>query len=119
MRPRARSARIPATRSAVSFDGPLGPFRAGTRPPIPSRRHAAIQRCTVASPAPNAAPTSTWVAAPVTTSCTAANRRATTSPASQHDAAIAHTNTAPPSSFSTRSAASDTRTDPAGRSGNG
>jgi hypothetical protein len=112
--PSARSARIPATRSGVSFDGPFGPFCAGASPSAPSLRHAAIHRCTVASPAPKAAPASTWVAAPVSTSCTAASRRATTSPASQHHAAIPHTNTAPPSSHSTRWAASDTRTDPAG-----
>lgn len=86
---------------------------------VPARRHAAVQRCTVASPSPNPAATSTWGAAPVVTSCTAAARRPTTSPASQHDTATPHTDTAPPSPFSIRSAASDTRTEPAGRSGNG
>jgi len=56
---------------------------------------------------------------PVSTSCTAASRRPTTSPASQHQVGKPHSTTTPPASFSTRSTPSAILTDPAGRNGNG
>ena len=72
-----------ATVSAVSFDLRLGPLRSGTNPATPASQCWASQRRTVAGFTANASATSSWVAALIRISDTAANRRAAVSPASQ------------------------------------
>ena len=108
-----------ATVSAVSFDLRLGPLRSPSNPATPEAASQASQRRTVAGFTPNASATSSWVAALIRTSDTAANRRPAVSPASQAYARLPCTNTQPPSSSSTIAAAAPTGRASSGTSGRG
>ena len=69
--------------SPVSFDLRLGPLGSPSNPATPASANRASQRRTVAGFTPNASATSSWAAALIRISDTAANRRAAVSPASQ------------------------------------
>ena len=99
--PWASSSRIRSASSGVSFHAPRGPFRAGTSPATPSSRRARSHRHTVTGSVSNAAATCLWAAARSLTSCTAARRRAASSPASQAKVASPCTHTTPPPSLAT------------------
>jgi hypothetical protein len=72
-----------ATVSAVSFDLRLGPLRSASSPATPASASRVSQRRTVAGVTANASATSSWVAALIRISDTAANRRAAASSTSQ------------------------------------
>src|SRR5208282_5952013 len=84
--------------SGVSLVGPLGPLRAGSSPASPFSRYAETHRHTVTWSVPSAAATCFCVAAFSCVTCTAASRRAASSPASQVKVAMPCTHTWPPPS---------------------
>ena len=118
--PSARRAPISTRFASVSFDGPFGPGRRPASAVAPCAAYSPRQRIKLSSFTPNAAATWRWRAAFVSTSCTAASRRAARSPAAQNHAAVPHRNTAPdPSSASLNVTPSATRTIPPAADGCG
>ena len=94
--PRPSSSRIRAATSSVSFLAPFGPRLPGTNPATPVASNAAVHRHSVTMPTSNAAATATAVAIFVVTSCTAASRRPTSSPAAKANVTSPCTVTSPP-----------------------
>jgi hypothetical protein len=113
-RPCPRAEAIASTVAASSFDGPCGPRPRRPSVNAPPDRYAARHRHTVFSLTPNAPATSRWPAVPMPTSCTAATRRAVSSPVAQHHAALPHTNTAPSPASSSTSSTPTVTTRPSG-----
>ena len=113
------SSRIRATTSSVSLNGPVGPRLPGTSPATPSAANSHRQRHKVLHVTAN--PDATWEgrAISVSTSCTAANRRPTSSSASKQNVASPLTYTTdPPSGSATSAAIGPIGVAPAGVSGN-
>ncbi len=81
--PPTRRLLMSVTTTSVSRDGPLGSVLAGTSAPAPHPVNVLAQRRSVSGSTPNPAATRTALAALIHTSCTAANRRHTSSPGSE------------------------------------
>jgi hypothetical protein len=82
--PWRRSASTCESTSSVNFRGPSGPPGVGLSASPPRSFHSLRKRLTVSKSTPNERATCAGVAALVPTSCPAARRRPTTSPASKH-----------------------------------
>ena len=103
----------------MSFDLRLGPLRSPSSPATPESVSQVSQRRTLAGFTANASATSSWVAALIRISDTAANRRAAESSTSQAYARLPCTNTRPPSPSSMIAAAAPTGRASPGTSGRG
>ena len=103
--PRRSSSRIRATTSSVSLIGPVGPGLPGTSPATPSAANPHRHRHSVSRVTANPDATCDGRAISVSTSCTAANRRPTSSPASKQNVASPFTYTTEPSPGLSTSAA--------------
>src|SRR5664280_2252320 len=105
-----------ATTAGLSREGPLGPRRPGTRAAVPSLATAWSQRRRVSALIPKPSATRTARAPLIATSCTAASRRPSSSPAFHAKTSSPRMNTRPPVSSSTRAEISPICTAPAGTS---
>ena len=117
LRPCSSSSRARLMIRPVSLRGPFGPVFAVISPPTPSASNLRRQRHGVSTLTPNPSATVTAEAISVVTSCTAASRRPTSSPASKANVAIPQTNTTPPSGPSTNPATGPIGTASAGSNG--